>query len=198
MTSTIFRIGAFSTNNEEYPPISIIQKFFVASICRNISYIKENHVEFEHTLSNSFNEIHTNFIQILNYDKGYNICNCADCFIVFIDLECKKSESNYENIVHFISDKCNIDKTIFLLSFITQEDNEKEYNLKKENVFTDIISKTNLHYEFLEIHLYDQENLVKNIETVFTQCLEIKLNLHRSRLEDEHNDNNGSSGCLIY
>ena len=69
---TIFRIGAFSTNNEEYSPISMIEKFFTATSNKNVSYIKENHVEFKYTLTALNKELHTNVVQQnrANHCKG--------------------------------------------------------------------------------------------------------------------------------
>ena len=113
-TPSVFRVGAFSTNFDTFSPITIIRQFFVSTVCKNISYIKDNHVEFEHVLEES-TEIHTNFIAISNLEKSYNVCSCADCFIIFVDLELKESMDKLEQIVNYIKLKCNEDKKVYVL-----------------------------------------------------------------------------------
>ena len=191
-SSSIFRIGAFSTNNTEYSPLTIIQKFFSATSCNNISYIKENHVEFEYTLTALNNkEIHINLIQILTYEKGCNICNCADCFILFIDYAYTHSKSHYDDIIKYIVDKCNIDKKVYLVCFNNNELNES-------NIYKDVIEKTNLNFEFIDMNIDNQDELVKNVECILTENFEIKIKLQNNRKEYDYGDMSGSKGCLIY
>ena len=193
-SSSILRIGAFSTNNTEYSPITIIQKFFTATSCKNISYIKENHVEFEYILTALNNkEIHINFIQILNYEKGCNICNCADCFILFVDFAHKHSQTNYEEVIKFMLDRCSIDKKIYLICF-----NNKENNSSANTTYKDIIEKANLNFGLFEINLDNQDELVKNIENILTESFEIKIKLKGKRIEYERGDMSGSKGCILY
>ena len=192
-TPAVFRVGAFSTNFDNFSPITIIRQFFVSTVCKNISYIKDNHVEFEHVLEDS-TEIHTNFIAISNLEKSYNVCSCADCFIIFVDLELKESMDKLEQIVNYIKIKCNEEKKVYVLGIYTKGENIQS-NFKEET-FKDYLDTTKLYYEYLEVCLEVTVELVKIFEKIIKDAIEAKKEL--KILQSGMNEDMSGSGANCY
>ena len=188
-----FRVAAFSTNFENFSPITLIRQFFVSTVCKNISYIKDNHVEFEHVLEDS-TAIHTNFIAISNLEKSYNVCSCADCYIIFVDLELKESMEKLEEIINYIKVKCNDDKKVYVLGIYTKAENIQ--NNFKEETFKDYLDTTKLYCEYLEVCLELTVELVKIFEKIIQDALEAKKEL--KNLQGGLGDDMSKSGiCLM-
>ena len=135
-------------------------------------------------------------IAISNLAKTYNVCSCADCFIVIVDLELKDSMEKLEQIVTYIQNKCSDDKKIYVLWIYNKEDN-KQSDLKEETI-KEYLTTAKLNYDYSEICLDVTVELVKIIEDIIKESIEAKKEL--KKMQNEQNEDMSGSGaiCVVF
>lgn len=195
MSNTIFRICGFSTHNESFSPISIMKQFFNSTICKNISQIKENHIEFDHTLKDN-TSCHITFVEIVDLDKTTSYSNFADTLIIFIDLEKEKIIEKLEEIIFYIKENFNLSKKIYLLGLYTQN-NKSQKNLTEEAI-TEYLDTTQIIYDYLEIDSDSNEDLVNFFDFITQEAIEEKAKQKSKERDLPEYDMSKSKGiCII-
>lgn len=195
--TSLFKIGSFSNNHDTISPMSLIKKFFIEKSCKNISYIKSGHVEFDHQIQNSVSS-HLHFIEILRLDKKYSICSMADCFIFIIDLESDPTYAKIDKIFFYMKEYCSSDQKIYIIGLYKNQNAIPE--LMKEDTISSYFESQNCPYDYYELQLDKTSELIKRLDTIIDEVFESK----KKALEDSKTkkitrdvDQSGS-GCLIY
>lgn len=187
----VIRMASFSTNFESFSPISIIRQFFMSTSCKNITYIKDNHVEYEYILKDS-KTLHVNFIEISNLEKNYNICSCADCFVVLVDLEFQESIAKIEQTLNYIKEKCAQERKIYCVGIYNDKDKIPEE--LKENNIKKIFINSNIIYDYCYFKLDSTVDIVKIFDEITQETYENKI----QNLQNSQRDDISNSGCNIY
>ena len=194
MSEIDFRTVCFSTNNPKYSSISVMKQYILMSDCSDTNYLKEYHVQFKHKLlleNGSQLEYSNSFYEISSLSKSNKICDKADCFIIFFDLENTESVMELNKILKFISDTCDPEKKIFLINIFTVESNIKS-NITEENL-KGYFSNNNLNnYDIAKVNMDSSEELVKVIDSLTKEVLQEKKMLNKNMDID-----NSKSKCLI-
>ena len=194
MSEIDFRTVCFSTNNPKYSSISVMKQYILMSDCSDTNYLKEYHVQFKHKLlleNGSQLEYSNSFYEISSLSKSNKICDKADCFIIFFDLENAESIMELNKILKFISDTCDPEKKIFLINIFTVESNIKS-NITEENL-KGYFSNNNLNnYDIAKVNMDSSEELVKVIDSLTKEVLQEKKMLNKNIDID-----NSKSKCLI-
>lgn len=194
MSNTIFRICGFSTHNESFSPISIMKQFFNSTICKNISQIKESHIEFDHTLKDN-TSCHITFVEINDLDKSTSYSNFADTLIIFIDLEKEKIIEKLEEIIFYIKENFNLSKKIYLLGLYTQNNKPQ----KTEEAITEYLDTTQIIYDYLELDSESNEDLVNFFDFITQEAIEEKAKQKSKEKDLPEYDMSKSKGiCIIY
>ena len=185
----IFRLALFSTDYDNYSPISIFKQFFPSQLCSNVNYIKKEKVEFDYNLDGS--NIHTQCNEISDLSKQYNICFCADLFLIFINLEDEiNTLNNLEKILKYINDTCDFNiKSCFL--GILNNNMEIPEKLKVKSLDELIKSIIMNPYEYKEFNIKED---FENIYRIFAS------EIIENKFINEKNKNNSNSKvyCSIY
>ena len=116
-------------------------------------------------------------------------------FYNFFDLEYNDSLDELNKILKMISDICEIDRKINVITFYTDESNIKseidEENLK--NFFGRYMLNS---YDISKVNMSSQDELTNKIDIITKEALEEK-SLINSDVKDFDNDKS-KSACLIY
>ena len=194
MSEIDFRAVCFSTNNPKYSSISVMKQYILMSECSDTNYLKEYHVQFKHKLlleNGTQLEYSNSYYEISSLSKSNKICDKADCFIIFFDLENTESIMELNKILKYISDTCDPEKKIFLIDIFTVENNIKS-NFTEENL-KGYFSNNNLNnYDIAKVNMDSSEELVKVIDSITKEVLQEKKMLNKNMDID-----NSKSKCLI-
>jgi hypothetical protein len=176
----VFCIGSFSTNTDTYPPISVLKPYFQSSSNKNYSLIKEDHIKYNH-ITSSRKTIQIDFIQIISLDKVNHICNCADCYFIFIDLTNVNSKDNLKEIFSYFEWHCSFDKKIFVLGIHTkQTDNKIENKIKVM-----IASKHKMKIKYFQLHIENTSQTETLLNNLIDEEIQKKLQkLKKQECED--------------
>lgn len=193
----VFRIGSFSTNPSQYSPISILDSYFQSSSNKNFSQIKEDHIDYDHTTS-SRKDIHINFIQIISLDKVNRICNCADCFVVFIDLTSAESRDNLKEIFSYFEWHCSLEKKIYVIGVYSSEDAVQE-DLAENKVKDMLAEQEKMKTEYFQIQMGNEKQIENVVNGLTDEAVKMKL----KKMKDSDSENNGfddlsGSKCEIW
>ena len=191
MSKPTFRVASFSTNFEAYPPMEIIKIFFKSAVCDNISYVNDDQVKFEHMLNEKV--CFTNFVQISNLNATHSFLKCADCVIVFVDLEKEKSFENLEIIITYIKNNCRLERKVYILGIYSNVD-KIQPELKEESI-NEFVDSKNIYYDYLELNLESSIDLVKIVEFISQEAIENKSD--KLEKNKEVPEDVSRSGCVI-
>ena len=193
-----FEAIIFSTNYQNFSAISIMKQYFMSTNCLDIKYDNENHVTFMHSLSigkNSQINCKNSYFEITPLSKNVKIKEEIDCFIIFFDLEYNDSLDELNKILKLISDICDIDRKIYLITLYTNENNIKS-EIDEENV-NNYFGRYMLNsYDISKINMEKQEELPNKIDIITKEALQEK-NLINGDMKDFDSDKSKSM-CLIY
>ena len=196
----IFEPICFSTNYENFSSISTMKHYFMSTNCFNIEYTNnDSKVTFTHELKIGNNNSHivckNTYIEISPFSKNIIINDEIDCFIIFFDLEYNDSLVELNKILKMISDVCDTDKKIFVISIYTNEKNIKN-DINEETVQTFFGRYMLNNYEILTVDIDSQDDFSNKIDKITKVMLQEK-NLITSDIKDLDNDKSKSL-CLIY
>ena len=125
---------------------------------------KKKLIKFEREMH--FMKIYVDFlcIEILIDDEQYqqqfvNLCNIAQTFMFFIDLEYEDSFQNLEFIINFIRNKIDPDNKIFIYGIYKNKNNIQ--NNLSENNLENYFDNQRIFYDYTEVDLNDNATLVK-------------------------------------
>ena len=194
MSEIDFRAICFSTNNPKYSSISVMKQYILMSDCSDINYLKDYHVQFKHKLlfeNGSQLENTNSYYEITSLSKSNKMCDKADCFIIFFDLENTESIMELNKILKFISDTCDPEKKIYLINIFTIESNIKS-NFNEENI-KGYFSNYNLNnFDISKVNMDSSEELVKVIDSLTKEIMQEKKMSNKIMGID-----NSNSKCLI-
>ena len=190
-----FRTVSFSTNYTNFSSISIMKQYFMTTDCSDINYIKDYHVEFKHKLllENGQQMLSINsFYEISSFSKANRICDKADCFIIFFDLENNESLLELNKILKYIKETCDNEKKIFLINIFTNE-NDIKSNFTQDNIKSCFSNCSLNNYSINTVNMDSSEELAKNIDSITEEILQEKKSLNSGNFDLD----NSKSGCLI-
>ena len=167
----ILRLCSFSTDFENYSPLSIIKHFFSSKNC-HVNNLKKGRAEFDYNIDDK--TIHTQLYEISDLTKKYNIGYCSDFFLIFVNLndEEKKIFNKLDSILLYIKETYSSNAKFNILGILNENINNKELTEIKINDF--ITSKNIFNYEYMELkHKEDIENAFR---TFACEIIENKLN----------------------
>ena len=131
-----FNAVFFSTNLSTFGLQSITELYFKETHCKNLSQKKKNfQVKFIRKLNEnkfSFETFGTFYEQNYVYDNP-KILEEVDCYIIIFDLEFNDSLVELNKITGFLSDKCDGEKNIYLIT-IYKNQNDIKKDLGKQNI----------------------------------------------------------------
>ena len=184
----ILRLCSFSTDFENYSPLSIIKHFFTSKNC-HVNNLKKGRAEFDYNIDDK--TIHTQLYEISDLTKKYNIGYCSDFFLIFVNLndEEKKIFNKLDSILLYIKETYSSNAKFNILGILNENINNKELTEIKINDF--ITSKNIFNYEYMELkHKEDIENAFRILvrEMVENKVKNIK----------EENDSKSLRMCFIY
>ena len=135
--------------------------------------MKEDHIKCDHiTLSRK--TIQINFIQIISLEKVNHICNCADCYFVFIDLTSVNSEGNLKEIFSYFEWHCSLDKTIYVLGILTKQ-TEIQDNKIENKIKTMINSKHKMKIKYFQIQIDNASQTEAIVNDIIDKEVQVKL-----------------------
>ena len=194
MSGINFRAVCFSTNFSNYSAIVIMKQYFLIADCSDINYLKDYHLQFKHKLllENGAQLEYTNsYYEISNFSKSNPICDKADCFLIFFDLENSDSVMEINKILKFIKNTCDEQKKIFLINIYTVESNINS-NYSDENL-RGYFSNFNLNnYDISKVNMDSSDDLAKVIDSLTEDILKDKKIKNKALDLD-----NSKSGCMI-
>ena len=194
MSGINFRAVCFSTNFSNYSAIVIMKQYFLIADCSDINYLKDYHLQFKHKLllENGAQLEYTNsYYEISNFSKSNPICDKADCFLIFFDLENSDSVMEINKILKFIKNTCDEQKKIFLINIYTVESNITS-NYSDENL-RGYFSNFNLsNYDISKVNMDSSDDLAKVIDSLTEDILKDKKIKNKALDLD-----NSKSGCMI-
>ena len=194
MSGINFRAVCFSTNFSNYSAIVIMKQYFLIADCSDINYLKDYHLQFKHKLllENGAQLEYTNsYYEISNFSKSNPICDKADCFIIFFDLENSDSVMEINKILKFIKNTYDEQKKIFLINIYTVESNINS-NYSDENL-RGYFSNFNLsNYDISKVNMDSSDDLAKVIDSLTEEILKDKKIKNKALDLD-----NSKSGCMI-
>ena len=193
LTEKKVKIISFSTN-KNLSPQKIIINYFQA-INNNIEMSeKKKLIKFEREMH--FMKIYVDFlcIDILIDDEQYqqqfvNLCNIAQTFMFFIDLEYEDSFQNLEFIINFIRNKIDPDNKIFIYGIYKNKNNIQ--NNLSENNLENYFDNQRIFYDYTEVDLNDNATLVKIFDFIIMEG----VNNIKEKNYVNSNDNQNYSSC---
>lgn len=194
-----FTMVCFSTNNNRFSPLSIMQKFIKNAGYDNMKLINNNALNFNYKIDqNQFkiNELIMLMYEIINLEGGnYDICTLADSYLIIIDLEKEDTYQKLDTIFNFMKNICDLEKTIFVLGVYIDANNTNK-DLDEENII-EYLDEQKLIYEYVESNVDSIKDLIKTIDFIIMEG--IKKN-EKKILELEMSNNDDSeckSKCII-
>ena len=194
MSGINFRAVCFSTNFSNYSAIVIMKQYFLIADCSDINYLKDYHLQFKHKLllENGAQLEYTNsYYEISNFSKSNPICDKADCFLIFFDLENSDSVMEINKILKFIKNTCDEQKKIFLINIYTVESNIT--SIYSDENLRGYFSNFNLNnYDISKVNMDSSDDLAKVIDSLTEEVLKDKKIKNKALDLD-----NSKSGCMI-
>lgn len=194
-----FTMVCFSTNNNRFSPLSIMQKFIKNAGYDNMKLINNNALNFNYKIDqNQFkiNQLIMLMYEIINLEGGnYDICTLADSYLIIIDLEKEDTYQKLDTIFNFMKNICDLEKTIFVLGVYIDANNTNK-DLDEENII-EYLDEQKLIYEYVESNVDSIKDLIKTIDFIIMEG--IKKN-EKKILELEMSNNDDSeckSKCVI-
>ena len=191
-----FHTVCFSTNYANFSSISVMKQYFMTTDCLDTNYLKDNHVEFKHKIlfqNGTEMLVHNSYYEISSFSKGNKLCDKADCFIIFFDLENNDSIRELNKILKFINETCDNEKKIYLISIFTTENNIKN-NYTEDNIRTYFSNYNLQNYDINKVNMDSSEDLAKVIDSLTEEILQDKKMIGNKLFDLD----NSKSNCLIF
>ena len=187
-----FHTACFSTNSDNFNFTSIIKQYLLTANCSDINYLNDNHIEFKNKIlldNEKKISVHNSYYEISSFSKINSICNKAECFIIFFDLEFNESLIELNKILKHIQGPVSENKKIFLIKIYTNENNIKR-NLDDENI-KNSFSNYSLIPQIFTVNMDSSDELVGTIEKLTKETIQEKVD------GNNFNFDNSQSHCLI-
>ena len=199
-TTFPFNMVCFSTNNDIFSPLSIINKFIQNTGYNNIKMKKNNILTFNYKLENEKynNQIIEIFVhEIKNLEGGnYDICFLADSYLIIIDLESENTYKMLDIILEFMKNYCDTEKTFFILGVYKDIEKTKK-ELDEENIIEYLDGKK-IIYEYIESNFDSIKDLVKTVDFILLEGIKKIENKMNEMGDKKGNDTQCESKCVFF
>ena len=193
--SYIYNVLRFTTNLKLFEPISILKKFMESTNQTKKKVTKENPLNFNYKINDK--KILLSFHQITDFtQEKLDICYFADSYLIIIDLENDNTYKNLEEIIIFMRNLCDLEKTVFVLGLYSNTQKTKN-NLNEENVI-EFLEEKRLIYEYFESNIDSINDLNKTIDFILKEGfkkIEKKIKDGDSGVKT---DSESNSHCFIF
>ena len=159
---------SFSTNKTQLLPLSLLKLFLSSKYCSNINHIDKHCIEYDYLLDNTI-LVNSTIAEATELNKKYSISNISDSYLIIIDLEKEDLYQELDYIILYIINNCLPEKKIFVLGAYNNAKNIRE-DLKEENI-KDYIDNKSINYEYLELNINNENDLINIIEFITKQSL---------------------------
>lgn len=144
------QIVAFSTSDPNKTPNDILQ-ILLDQYSHTLIKKSRHAISFTLVLPDCIKSTKVMMCSVLNLARQYLGINDVNCYFIFIDLQYENSKQNFDLILSYSRDYCDLSKKIFVLGIISKE------NDAKQTINTGQIKKTMdsrlLNYEYIELNL---------------------------------------------
>ena len=202
-TSFIFNILCFTTDEKSFEPLKILRNYAIYSGYNKKEVKRYNPLEFyykERTILISFHQI-INLAQEKNY-----ICCLADSYLIFLDLEKTNTFENLNEIINFMNNLCDLEKTVYIVGLYSDfkkikddlnEGSIKEFLENKKLLYEYFEAKIQSTNDFNKINsLYFPKN--KTIDFIIEEGIKKKENKLKNQELNTKNDSESKSNCFIF
>ena len=189
-----FRICAFSTDSK-YNVDSILSVFFNKVKCQNINSLREKNIEFDYRYSKSMN-LHTNFVQVTNFSRSHNICSCADCILLMVDVENKDNLDELKKIKDYVNSNCIYGKKVYILGLF----NDKSKIVHNEKTIKSTFQTDFFSLDFRQICYQNSDEIINEIKQIYSDVLEGKDSMPVGEKDDDltGEDVQSKSKCIVF
>ena len=139
------QIVAFSTNESNQTPNDILQ-ILLDQYTHTIIKKSRHAIALTLVLPDSINSTKIMMCSVLNLTREYTGITDVNCYFIFIDLQNENSKENFDLIISYFKDYCDLTKKIFIIGFINKDNNTKHI-ISKEEVKR-VMDSGNLNYEY--------------------------------------------------
>ena len=124
------------------------------------------------------------------------ICNCADCFIIFIDLTSSKSKENLNEIFNYLDWHCSLDNKIYVIGIYTQPEEIKD-DMLESNIKEMFAAQEKLKTEYFQIALQDTTQMETVMNNLTNEAAKVKLSKMKDRDDNNLIQDMSNSMCEI-
>ena len=191
----IYNVLCFSTNKKTYEPLSVLKNYIISSGYNPKKIIRYNPLDFYYQTKST--QILISFHQIINFNEvNMDICHFAESYIIMIDLESNDTYNNINEIVDYMNNLCDSEKTVFVLGLYSNPNNIKN-NLNEANV-KEFLDKKNLIYEYVESNIKLTRDFIKTIDYIIEEGIKkVETKIKEGDLNNKI-DSDSKSRCVIF
>ena len=158
------QIVAFSTNESNQTPNDILQ-ILLDQYSHTIIKKSRHAIALTLVLPDSINSTKIMMCSVLNLTREYTGITDVNCYFIFIDLQNDNSKENFDLIISYLKDYCDLNKKIFILGFINKNNNTKHIINKEE--IKRVMDSGNLNYEYIELNLNKTKEVSDSLLNIF-------------------------------
>ena len=193
--SYIYNVLCFTTNLELFEPISILKQFMESTNQTKKKLNKENPLNFNYKINEK--KILLSFHQINDFtQEKSDICYFADSYLIIIDLENDNTYKNLDEIIIFMKNLCDLEKTVFVLGLYSNAEKTRN-NLNEENV-TEYLEEKRLIYEYFESNIDSINDLNKTIDFILKEGFKKIEKKIKEGYNGYQTDSESNSHCFIF
>ena len=160
------QIVAFSTNESNQTPNDILQ-ILLDQYTHTIIKKSRHAIALTLVLPDSINSTKIMMCSVLNLTREYTGITDVNCYFIFIDLQNENSKENFDLIISYFKDYCDLTKKIFIIGFINKDNNTKHI-ISKEEVKR-VMDSGNLNYEYFELNLNKTKEVSDSLLNIFVK-----------------------------
>ena len=161
------QIVSFSTNDTNYTPIDILQ-ILLAQYTHTVVKKSRHAIAFMMALPDSIKQTKIMMCSVLNLTKEYTGITDVNCYLVFIDLKNENSKENFNLIISYLKDYCDLGKKIFVLGIVNKDNDIKQIFSEKDIINN--MDSGNFIYEYIEIDLEKTKEVADSLLNIFIKC----------------------------
>ena len=188
------QIVAFTTNSESsqfFLPYDIIKRFVKS---QDHIFVKQKAglaLAFKLMLSKP--NLYTKIMvcSALDLTREYNGIKEVNCYLFFVDLESKDSESQLNLIIKYFLKYCNLSRKIYILGLYSSNIENSLKNIDEKCIKKIMESSKINKYKYKEMNIEDNQIISKFLLDIFLEVEKISITKKKKSEETKEN-------CLIY
>ncbi len=103
---------------------------------------------------------------VLNLTKEYSGITNVNCYLLFIDFDNNNIQQEYDFILDYIKEKCNINKKLYVLGIFNKAKDEDIY---EQDILFQLYSKK-FYFEYLHVNISDEQKVSEIIMNILLYC----------------------------